>query len=257
MRLPKKILSRITTGLKRFQGILTKAKSKDINEADTVTIVADMLSDIFGYDKYSEITSEYAIRNTFVDLAVKKKNTILFLIEVKPIGTDLKDQHLRQVVNYAVKAGVEWAVLTNGIHWLIYKIKYGKPITQERIADINILSLNPRKPSDIDILCILTNEGMNKSMLEDFHARMIATNRFSLSAVLQMDVVLKIIRRELHRIFSDVKIDLEDIRDTLVNEVMKREVIESEEAVKARKQIIKLIKKNLRAKIAVEKQNNE
>ena len=34
-------------------------------------IVADILSEIFGYDKYNEVTSEYAIKGTYCDLAIK------------------------------------------------------------------------------------------------------------------------------------------------------------------------------------------
>ena len=54
--IPKKILARLVTGIKKFQPILNDAKARDINESDTVVIINDMLSDIFGFDKYSEVT---------------------------------------------------------------------------------------------------------------------------------------------------------------------------------------------------------
>ena len=60
--IPKKVAERLVVGIKRFQPILTAAKTRDVGEADTVTIVKDMLSDVFGYDKYSELTSEFSIR---------------------------------------------------------------------------------------------------------------------------------------------------------------------------------------------------
>lgn len=63
-------------GIKRFQPILASAKARDVNESDTVMIVTDMLADVFGFDKYSEITSEYVIRGTFVDLAIKIEGTL-------------------------------------------------------------------------------------------------------------------------------------------------------------------------------------
>ena len=58
-KLPKKATERVVAGLRRFQPILESAKSQDVNESDTAMIVNDMLHDIFGYDKYAEITSEY------------------------------------------------------------------------------------------------------------------------------------------------------------------------------------------------------
>ena len=68
---PPKVADRITAVLKRFQPILTSAKARDVNEADTVVIVVDLLAELFGYDKYSEITREHSIKSTFCDLAVK------------------------------------------------------------------------------------------------------------------------------------------------------------------------------------------
>jgi hypothetical protein len=64
-RVPKKVVDRFTKGVRKFQGVLRNAKDRDINEADTVTIVTDILESVFGYDKYAEITSEYAIRGTY------------------------------------------------------------------------------------------------------------------------------------------------------------------------------------------------
>ena len=70
MAIPKRIADRIASGLKNFGPVLTAQKDRDVSEADTVTIIKDLLSDIFGYDKYAELTSEHSIRGTFCDLAV-------------------------------------------------------------------------------------------------------------------------------------------------------------------------------------------
>ena len=93
--------------MKGFQPIPSAAKSRDAGEADTSTIVKDLLSEIFGYDKYSEITSEYMIKATYCDLAIKLEGKLQLLIEVKAIGLDLKDNHAKQAVDYAANQGVE------------------------------------------------------------------------------------------------------------------------------------------------------
>jgi hypothetical protein len=54
MPIPRKVSEWLVAGLKRYQPVLGAAKARDIGETDTVTIVKDMLADIFGYDKYSE-----------------------------------------------------------------------------------------------------------------------------------------------------------------------------------------------------------
>ena len=43
--------SRLIAGVQRFQPILCKAKLAGKNESDTVTIIVDMLSEVFGFDK--------------------------------------------------------------------------------------------------------------------------------------------------------------------------------------------------------------
>ena len=91
---PAKIYERLQSSLKRFQPFLSAAKSRDAGEADTSTIVKDMLSEVFGYDKYTEITSEYMIKGTHCDLAVKLEAKLRLLIEVKAIGLELKDAHV-------------------------------------------------------------------------------------------------------------------------------------------------------------------
>lgn len=48
----------MSSGLKRLLPIVEQQKSRDVSEADTVTIVKDLLSEVFGYDKYAELTGE-------------------------------------------------------------------------------------------------------------------------------------------------------------------------------------------------------
>jgi len=70
-RIPQKVVARIKKNVPKFQKVLDIAKTRDVNESDTVSIITDMLHEIFGYEKYLEITSELAIRGTFCDLAIK------------------------------------------------------------------------------------------------------------------------------------------------------------------------------------------
>ena len=121
-RIPQKVARRLSFGLKQFQPILESARSRDLNESDTVSIVTDILSEIFGYDKYNEVTSEYAIKGTYCDLAIKLNGKLHYLIEVKAIGSDLKEHHVKQAVDYAANEGVDWVLLTNGINWRVSRV---------------------------------------------------------------------------------------------------------------------------------------
>ena len=98
---PKRVAERIAENIKTFQPILADAKARDVNESEVVKIVTDILSGLFGYEKYKEVTSEIPIKDTACDLATKTDDQIQMLIEVKSIGTRLRDPHVRQAVNYA------------------------------------------------------------------------------------------------------------------------------------------------------------
>jgi ribosomal protein L12E/L44/L45/RPP1/RPP2 len=60
--------------------------------------------------------------------------------------------------------------------------------------------------------------------------------------------VLEVIRRELRRLSPDVRIDIDQIRTVLTQEVLKREVVEGEKADEALKKINKAIAKAQKAK---------
>ena len=164
--IPKRVSERLSKETRKFQKVLLGAKDRDINESDTVVIITDMLATVFGFDKYSEITSEYAIRGTYCDLAVKTDENVKYLIEVKAIGLDLKDSHLRQAVGYGAQHGIQWVVLSNGIEWEIYRIKFERPVGHELLCAFNFLELHPRKKEDQEILFLLCKEGLSKDVYE-------------------------------------------------------------------------------------------
>lgn len=247
-KIPAKLIDRISAGVKRFQPILAGAKSRDVGESDTVTIIVDMLAEVFGYDKYSEITSEYAIRGTFCDLAIKLDGTLSMLIEVKAIGIDLKEPHVKQAIDYAANQGVEWVTLTNGINWRVYKVIFGKPISQELVLDIDFCSLGAKNMKDLDTLFLFCKEGWMKSVLGEYHTQKQALSRFFLGAMILSDPVLTIIRRELKRLSPDVRVEVEEIKAVLIAEVLKREVLEGDSAADAKKKLARAAARQLREK---------
>ena len=247
MAIPKKVAERLVAGIKRYQPVLASAKARDVGEADTVTIIKDMLADIFGYDKYSEVTSEFAIRGTYCDLATKIDGVLQTLIEVKAIGLDLKEPHVKQAIDYAANQGVDWVVLTNGICWRVYHVIFAKPIGQELVVNIDFSSLSTRSESDLETLYLWCKEGWQKSVLSDYHTQKQALSRFFVGAMLLTEPVLDVIRRELRRVSPDVRIDTDQISEVLANEVIKREVLEGDKADEARKKINRAAAKALRA----------
>ena len=247
-QVPMRVADRLVAGIKRFQPILASAKARDVNESDTVILVTDMLSEIFGYDKYSEITSECSIRGTFCDLGIKIGGTFQFLIEVKAIGLELKHSFTKQAIDYAANQGTEWVILTNGEIWRAYKVSFGKPIDYEQVLELNLPQINPKNADNIEMLYHLSKEGWLKSVLGEFHMQQQALSRFSLAAMVTSPPVLEVIRRGLRKFSPDIKINVDQIKNVMVQEVLKREVVEGEKAEEAKKKVGRYYSKSSREK---------
>ena len=174
-------------------------------------------------------------------------------IEVKAIGLELKESHTKQGVDYAANQGVDWVVLTNGSVWRIYRVIFAQPISQDLVFECDMLSISPKNRAQVEGLFLLAKEGQSKSVLHEYHAQRQAMSRHYLGALILEDTVLDVIRRELRRLSPDVKIDRDELRKVLTEDVLKREVTEGDKADEARRKITKSQKKTLRAaaKVAV------
>lgn len=212
-----------------------------------MTLVKAILSQAFGWDPVFDGTSEFAVRSTFVDLAVKSDNQISYLIEVKAIGGDLKDNHLRQALDYAANQGVEWVVLTNGAIWQAHRVIFGKPINHELVFQLDLLNDELRNPKVREAAFVLTKEGMTKSAITQFHAEKQALSKFNVAAIVRSDAVLALVRRELKRAYPNLNPNLEQIKELVVGEVLKRDVVEGDKADEAVKRM-KRVNRALRTK---------
>jgi hypothetical protein len=249
MNIPAKFSKRVNESLKKYQGVITQIKKKDANESDTVTVITDILQDIFGYDKYSDITSEYAIRGTYCDLAILDDHKkIKFLVEVKAVSVTLNDSHIKQALDYGANAGVNWVILTNAETWMLYKIKFGKPIDKELVSEFNLLNINPKTDKELEALFVISKDGQEKSVIEDFYSSIQVKNKFIIGSLLNSPDIYSLIRRTMKKLFDDVKINEEEIADIMANDIIKREIIDSEESKKAKKDIEKTYKKLERIK---------
>jgi predicted type IV restriction endonuclease len=233
MAVPKKISDRFAKGLKKYRKILRDALDRDVNETDTVTVVNGILSDVLGWDRFRAITSEVSIRGTFVDIAIVDEGRTHYLVEVKAIGANLKDNHLRQAVGYGANHGVEWVVLTNGRVWQAHKIKFAKPISSELVFEVDLLNDSLRDEAYRQCLFTLTKEGMRKKEIASFYDQRQAMSRYNIAAILRSEGILKKVRLLLKRAYPSLKATTADICSVLENEVLKRDVREGKKAAAA------------------------
>lgn len=228
--IPRKFTDRVQKSLPKFQNVLKLAKDRDVNESDTVSIINDILGDVFGYDKYLEVTSELLIRGTYCDLAVKIDDTIHFLIECKAIGLDLRESHLKQAIDYGANKGIQWVILTNGLKWMVYKIRFEQPINYDLVFSIDFEAIDLKCYKDLEILYALSKEGLEKNAREELYNKTQNINKYVIGNLILAGSVVASIRKELRKYVADIKIDTADILEIIQKEIIKREILVGDEA---------------------------
>jgi predicted type IV restriction endonuclease len=247
IKVSKRFLARARPALKRYQKVVADAHARDVNESDTAVIVADFLSAVLGYDKYKEITSEFEIRSTYCDLAITCEGRLCYLIEVKSIGTELKDAHIRQAVDYGSKQGCEWVLLTNGARWQAYRIRYEKPVDYDLTFELDLLSATP--PAELlPMLFLVARESSKGKEIDRFWRQKQATSRYVIAQLLLQDKPLALLRRELRQLSADVRISCEEIARIMATEIIKRDALEGEEAASALSTIRRAQRRRSRSK---------
>jgi predicted type IV restriction endonuclease len=242
-KIPKKVSDRLTEQIKTFQKIAEQQKARDVSEADTVTLVKDILAQVFGYDKYQELTSEQQIKGTFCDLAVRIDSKIRYLIECKSAGITLNATHLRQALNYGMNQGVEWVILTNAVEWRVYRIKFGQPPVEEELFQLDFLNAVVKSEDDLQKLFMLCKEAVVTDALDTYHQVAQLFNKHTLSVVLQTEPLLNALRKELRRLFPELKVENQQLATMLITDVLKRDAIDGDKYKDAEKRVAKATKK--------------
>lgn len=210
---------RIRTSIRRFAKPLADLAARDANEGDTRLLVTDFLCEALGFDKYSDLTTEYAVKGDFADYGVRIDKDLVAFIEVKRITTKLSDRHLRQVEMYAVNEGVEWMILTNGPHWQVYHLTPGMPVQIDLALDVNLLSDSTVHQKAAELF-YLSRESLKRGQIDEVWKAKRATSPKSLAMVLQQPAVLEAIRKEVKRV-SNHNVEAKDILALLKTTVIK------------------------------------
>ena len=202
----------ITRSLRKFVPHLIKAREENLNEADTCLRILKFFEEVLGYDALTEISREQQIRDKYVDFAIKVKETIRFLVEVKAAGTTLRDRHIEQAERYASEANIRWVLLTNGVVWSLYHLSFEEGIEYVKAFTVDLLN----DPDDIaaERLGLLHKSAVKSGELEEYWSHRVAMSPTSIGKALMTEDVLRFIRREIRR-QEGLLIDVEDIANSI------------------------------------------
>lgn len=193
--------NRISAGLKKIVKPTLMLRDKDAAEADTRHLVTDILVELLGFDKYENLTAEFAVKGDWADYGIRIEKQLEAFVEVKRISQKLSSTHLRQVESYALKEGVQWAILTNAQVWQAY---YVTPIKGQQsevtlIFEVDLLDENTKSSQKTDLLFLISREGITKGRLEEYRSAQNAVSPKTLRPILLSDDVLATVRKEIKR----------------------------------------------------------
>ena len=230
-KIPHKIQERIKAALRRFKPLLKAARERDAGRADTATLALDLLSELFGYDRYSEITSELDNKESVFDFSIQTEGQPRMLVRVSPIGMAPDDRYLLATAQYAQMNGVDWITMTNGIAWQVHHVEdvgANAPETPVVLA-FDLLKMQPGREAHLGTIHLLTREGHDKAGLSHFKLRLEMTNRHYLGAMVLSDAVVASVRRELQKLNPDLRVTPAELRENLVKGVLRPDIVQSNE----------------------------
>ena len=193
--------ARISSSLKRLAKPTMMLREKDAAEADTRHLVTDFLVEVLGYDKYENLTAEFNVKGDWADYGIRIEKQLVAFVEVKRITQKLSVTHLRQVESYALKEGVQWAILTNAQVWQVYFVQpiKGQQSEVTLVFEVDTLDDSLRPSQKTDLLFLISREGLSKGLLEKFHSAQNAVSPKTLRPILLSVDVLAAIRKEVRR----------------------------------------------------------
>jgi predicted type IV restriction endonuclease len=202
--------------IREARKLVEQAVKADVNEAETRKRVDRIFEWIMGYDVFKHVTREFAVKGAgeteHVDFAVQldAEAPPVIMVELKRVGIDLSRKHLTQITSYAINAGCEWVLLTNGKEWRLYHIEFGQPPKTELLDSWNLLE------NDVNTLLskfgLISYKSVKRGDLQKNWERVrVLKPDTLLSAICSADT-LKIIKRNLRK-DTGILVDEQEVRE--------------------------------------------
>lgn len=232
----EKQLQELRNKLKDYKRKYLKKEFSSLDESATRIMTNNFLTEILGYQELVEIKTEYRIRSEYADYVIQLKRKKHFVVEVKSIGLDINEKHLRQSLSYAANEGIDWILLLNGREIQLYRVNFGKPVTTTLIYKLDLLDADDFKKRP-ELLWNLTKKAVERGELELFWKRTNALNHENLAKLLYSEEIVKRLRNDLKE-QTGIYFQIDDVAESL------REVIaEKIDFPKPRLRVKKVAKK--------------
>ena len=147
--------------------------------------------------------------------------------------------------------------MTNGNNWEVHRVNLEGKVENELLFKIDFMEINPRKSDQQELLFLLCKRGIQKDLIDEFYEYRQSVNRYTIGALILSDPVISLIRRELKKFKTGIKAEADEIRTLVEQQVLKREVVDSEAGKDANKQVSKLMRQQQRTKAKANSKKTE
>jgi hypothetical protein len=188
--------------LKAYHKQYLQKLNPDLDESATRLMVNSFLTDVLGYTPIEDVKTEYMIRGAYADYVIKLREVRHFLVEVKSLGIELSEKHLRQARQYCADEGIDFALLTNGKNFEFYRIipEQQKPIkiSEKLLFNLDLSDSTQLKENMLTIQYLHKISVANKG-LEHLWNKSIALDSKTVAGLLHNKPVLNFIKRALKK----------------------------------------------------------
>lgn len=217
----EKQLQELRSKLKDYKRKYLKKEFSSLDESATRIMTNNFLTEILGYQELVEIKTEYRIRSEYADYVIQLKRKKHFVVEVKSIGLDISEKHLRQSLSYAANEGIDWILLLNGREVQLFRVNFGKPVTTTLIYKLDLLDTDDFKKCP-ELLWNLSKKAVERGELETFWKRTNALNHENVAKLLYSEEIVKRLRNDLKEqtgIYFQIDDVAESLREVIVEKI--------------------------------------
>ncbi len=138
--MPSELLIETVTMLK--QRIEIRREYLARNESPTRQLLIDPLLDALGWDfeDSSRVILEFPIGRLRIDYVLIVDGRPKIAVEAKRFGTALVGEPTSQVLRYADKASIRYAVVTDGARWRMFDVFESEGLTSQPIMEFDLMT---------------------------------------------------------------------------------------------------------------------
>lgn len=150
--------------------LIQRFRDRDLGEQNTKASLIDPILDALGWDirDPDEVHREYkpTSKDCPVDYALALLRKPRLFVEAKGLGETLSDRKwIAQVLGYAIVAGVEWCVLTDGDEYRIYNATAAVDAEEKLLCKIKLSEASPGE--SVKILELISKTNLEGNTLDD------------------------------------------------------------------------------------------